>query len=161
MSDPKTILSTAAGVRSECNLPDTIKDAMLTPHLASAKIEMQRLLNAGLVEGDGDVYSEILAEADTEIRSIICTKAENLLAFAYALPFLNIETSGRGIVSVKGWDASRSELMSQGQVEQLVEKVREQAMNLLSPYLSTVDDDTTDDQDQPIVRAGGIDMIAI
>jgi hypothetical protein len=110
-----------------------------------------------------DQYADILKESATEARSIECTKAECLLAFGYAIPFLNIETSGRGIVSSKGWDQSRSELMSQSQVDQLVEKVREQAMNLLSPYLPEIDDTTDEDDEQEnvILQAGGISMIAI
>jgi hypothetical protein len=159
----KTILSTAAGVRSECNLPASVSDTMLAPHVISAQIEMKRLLNT---EANGDVvaidqYAAVLAESGTEERSILCTKAENLLAFAYAIPFLNIETSGRGIVSSKGWDGSRSELMSQGQIEQMVANLREQVMNLLSPYLPVEDDDTTDDEELPILNAGGMTMIAI
>jgi hypothetical protein len=157
MDDPKTILATAAGVRSECNLPTTITDTMLAAHIISANIELKRLLDAG----EEEVYADVLAESETEQRSIHCTKAENLLAFAYAIPFLNIETSGRGLVSAKGWDGSRSELMSQGQVDQLVDKVREQAMNLLIPYLPVEDDDTTDEEKTPILQAGGMTLIAI
>lgn len=136
---------------------------MLAPHVISAQIEMKRLLNteAGEETEAVDQYAAVLVESATLPRSIICTKAENLLAFAYAIPFLNIETSGRGIVSSKGWDGSRSELMSQGQIEQMVANFREQVMNLLSPYLPVEDDDTTDEEELPILSTGGMTMIAI
>jgi hypothetical protein len=174
-------LSSESSVRSECNLPTTVKDDMLSPHIISAAIEVRRLL------GD-DLYDEILAEAFTDelpqsdpnidlnngagtldlndastdkVRAVDCCKAENILAFAYALPYLNIETSGRGIVRAKGWDSSRSELMSVGEIRTMVTDLREQAMNLLNPYLPVEDNDLTDEEEMPILTAGGMTFISI
>ena len=152
-----TTLSTYANVKAECNLPETIKDVMINPHIESAAIEIRRLLG-------NDLYEVIRAEDAAEQRRIECVKGESILAFAYAVPFLNIETSGRGIVSAKGWDSNRSELMSVNESEKLVANLREQAMNLLSAHIPKPVDNAMTKEDESIpldVQAGGITFIGI
>lgn len=141
-------------LRSECNLPLTIADEQLEPHLRSAGIELRRLLTP-------DIYQEVLEEDDEDQRRIDCKKAEAICAFSYALPFLNIETAGSGIVVVKGWDDSRSELMRQGELNELINRLRTQVLNLLNPYLPVEDDDTEDDDENPMFSAGGLSFVAV
>lgn len=147
-------LATYKTVQSEANLPAGISEAVLQPHVNSASIELRKLFGASL-------YQTIVDEDDDMQRRIECVKGESLLAFAYALPFLNIDTSGKGIVSAKGWDSNRSELMSVEQTQELAALVRAQAMDLVTSYAPAIDDDTEDDDDLPIVQAGGMSFTAI
>lgn len=151
-------LAEISDVRKENNLPaeDVIPDGKLEAHLISAGIEVRRLLGE-------EVYETLLEEeSETDEQKLLeCKKAEAILAMAYAVPALNIETSGSGIVTVKGWDETRSELMSQRELDQMITRLRDTAMLLLSPYLLKVDDDTDDEDEQPIVQAGGVTFIAI
>lgn len=140
-------------MRSEGNLPSSSKiaDTILQTFLDTAVIEMKRLLT--LI-----VYTAITAEASTVQRRVDCTKAEALLAFAHAIPSLNIETSGTGIVSTKGWDQSRSELLSITECERLSDLYRSKAMMLIGPWLPVVEaGDDGDDQ----VSVGTIAMVAV
>lgn len=147
-------LATHTTVRSEANLPASITEATLQPHINSASIELRKLFGA-------ELYEEILGEEEDAQRRVECVKGESLLAFAYALPFLNIETAGKGIVTAKGWDANRSELMSVGQTQELASLVRAQAMDLLTPHAPPIDDDTDDDDEEPIITAGGMGFTAV
>lgn len=140
-------------MRSEGNLPSatTITDEKLKTFLDTAVIEMRRLLTS-------DVYTEVLTDDSTTQRRVDCTKAEALLAFAHAIPALNIETSGSGIVTTKGWDQSRSEVLSINEVERLSGLYRSKAMMLLGPYLPVVAaGDTGDDA----VSVGTLAMVAV
>lgn len=146
-------LATIANVRSEGNLPSSSKiaDAILQTFLDTAVIEMKRLLTS-------DVYTAVVAEASTVQRKIDCTKAEAILAFAHAIPSLNVETSGTGIVSVKGWDQSRSEVLSVTESERLSDLYRSKAMMLIGPWLPVVE---AGDDDDDQVSVGTIAMVAV
>jgi hypothetical protein len=148
-------LASHSTVLSECNLPITVLEATLKAHVESASIEVRKLFSE-------DVYTEIYEEDEAEQRRIECVKGESLLAFSYALPYLNIATSGKGIVSATGWDGNRSELMSVKQTQELAALVRAQAMELLLQYVpaADVDEDGTDDNSY-YLNAGGFDFVAI
>ena len=122
------MLTNPAQVRGEGNLPDTIVDDKLDPHIAKAMIEVRKILTP-------DVYTEIEGKPDNDQGRTECSIAEANLALVYAIPSLNIETQGSGIVRSKGWDQSRSDLLSQNEINALCDRYREIAMNLLSPYI--------------------------
>jgi hypothetical protein len=136
-----------ASIREEGNLPDStvLPDAKLTPHLVSASIELSRLITS-------TVYTATIALAGTAQQKIDLKKAEALLALSYAIIPLNIETSGTGIVRSKGFDASRSELLSQSEAQALAEEFRERAMKLVSPYFPEPEDE--EDGDAGILNVG-------
>jgi len=122
------MLTSINQIRLEGNLPDTVKDEILAPHLTKAEIEMKNILSP-------EVYAKIAAlESDSE-DYITCAIAEANLALSYAVPSLNMETQGSGIVRTKGWDESRSELLSQQEVEKLQKHYRDVAMDFLKFYL--------------------------
>jgi len=121
------MLTSINQIKLEGNLPDTVKDEILAPHLTKAEIEMKMILSS-------DVYAKVGSlEADND-DYITCSIAEANLALSYAIPSLNIETQGSGIVHSKGWDESRSELLSQTEVEKLQKYYRQVAMDLLKFY---------------------------
>lgn len=145
------MLASINQIKLEGNLPDTVKDEILAPHLTKAEIEMKTILspgvyaNLGTLEADNDDY-------------ITCSIAEANLALSYAIPSLNIETQGSGIVHSKGWDESRSELLSQSEVEKLQKYYREVAMDLLESYIPQ-----NDAADKPVdgIRGANYKLSAI
>ena len=147
-------LATLANVRSEGNLPNapTTPDAKIQPALDLAVIEMGRLLTLA-------VYVAIVADTGSQ-RKTDCTKAEAILAFAHAIPSLNVETAGAGIVTSKGWDQSRSTVLSVNETKSLVQVFRQKALMLLSPYMSVPADDEYGD-DSGYRSFGSLSMAAV
>lgn len=127
-------------IRDEGNLPETIRDGKLVPHLAKATIEMKKILTAA-------VYDEKVADTDSDDFETLAI-AEANLALSYAVTSLNIETHGTGIVRSRGFDESRSDLLSQSEVERLREYYRNIAMDLIVPFIpqpeSTEEDPSTE-----------------
>ena len=123
-------------IKLEGNLPDTVKDEILVPHLTKAELEMKIILSP-------DVYAKVGALEPESDDYITCSIAEANLALSYAIPSLNIETQGSGIVHSKGWDESRSELLSQSEVEKLQKYYRGVAMDLLKFFIPVNDQAST------------------
>lgn len=139
------MLTSINQIKLEGNLPDTVKDEILAPHLTKAEIEMKNILSP-------DLYARIAAlESDNE-DYITCAIAEANLALSYSIPSLNIETQGSGIVHSKGWDESRSELLSQQEVEKLQKYYRDVAMDFLKFYIHV-----SESADKPIDEVRGAD----
>ena len=115
-------------MRAEGNLPSTVEDVRLQPHMDKAVIELRRLLTS-------DIYNELEARAADDEERRVCGIAEANLAMSYAVTSLNVETHGSGIVRSKGFDESRSELLSQKEVEQLRTYYKNIAMELLEPFI--------------------------
>lgn len=126
------MLTNPSQVKTEGNLPDSIDDEKLDPHIQKAVIEMKKIITV-------EKYIEIDGKDEQDEDYITCSIAEANLALSYAIPVLNIETQGSGIVRTKGWDQSRSDLLSQSEVDKLVERFRQIAMDLLLPFIPQVE----------------------
>lgn len=146
------MLTTLAQVKQEGNLPASIEDAVLETHLAKAAIEVKKILTE-------DKYNYIAGLGEEDDAHIACSLAEANLTLAYAIPSLNIETAGTGIVRSKGWDQSRSDLLSQGEVDRLIERYRNTAMDLLGPYIPQVE--STEDDPADEVKGSNYYMAAL
>ena len=152
------MLCTLAQIRSEGNLPASIKDEKLTPHAESASISVRKLLTDAIynaIKTDNDpIKNRPFAE---------CSKAEALIALSYAVYSLNIETQGTGILQSKGWDQSRSSVLSQSELLQLSDKFFERGSDLLLPYMpkDETEDAEPEDNNNIINLGGGGAMIAI
>jgi flagellar biosynthesis component FlhA len=144
---------------NEGNLGSKTSEKILTPHLFSAELELRKAITTEKY----DEYLEYKTSEDAEEKQVHATlkKAEINLALSYAVHALNIETQGSGIVRSKGWDQSRSDLLSRNEVKDLSEHFREIAMRLIQPYLpedsTTVNEDDTPDD----IDTGSIMMSAI
>lgn len=130
------VLATVELVRAEGNLPESLAAEKLQPHLDSASIRMRRLLSASKYnrclkwkKGDEE------ATPDQLIILNDITKAEAILTVGVALPVLNIDTMGEGIVSSKGFDQSKSQLLSQTELAALAKVFEDKAMMILEPHL--------------------------
>lgn len=121
------MVTTHSQIRQEGNLPDTVGNSLLDPHIKKAEIEIRKIITSA-------VYDTIEADengSDYELLQL----AEANLSLSYAVTSLNIETHGSGIVQAKGWDESRSDLLSQTEIELLREYYRDVAMELLKPII--------------------------
>ena len=127
-------------VRKEGNLPNEghISKEKIEVHIETASIELKELL------GETE-YSNYESAASDEAERKVLSKAEALLTLYYAVPVMNIETQGTGIVRSKGWDESRSEMISWNEAKSLAEMFRDRAMKLIQPYLPEKDNPQSDD----------------
>lgn len=115
-------------VRLEGNLPDTVEDCILNPLITKAVNDMKKIITAAK-------YAEIAALEDDHEDKVICAIAEANLTLYYAIPVLNIETHGTGIVTSKGWGKSKSDVASQNDIEKQKKHFKNTAMSLLKPYI--------------------------
>lgn len=152
-------IATPETVRDNGNLPSTVTDAILNPQIAKASIEVKELLGATL-------YAEIVAEASSERKTNVQI-AESLMALSFAVFALNIETQGTGIVRSKGWDQSRSELLSQNECQALSDRWKGEATKILSAYIpnanADADEETADAalERSPVLDLGHMSMGAL
>ena len=143
---------------NEGNLGKEIDENKLIPHIESAEIEIRKLIGDTLYDKLQDYQN---SDVDSELRTYkIIVKAESILALSYAVHSLNIETQGNGLVGTKGWDQSRSELLSRNEINDLSSHFRTIAMDLLEPYLlqSEIPDDNdyTNDFDSGEMYLGAL-----
>lgn len=126
------------------NLGKELDGDILVPHLLWAEMEMKRKLTDkvyALIEGykaESDVTKKRQADE--------CAMAEAYLTLSSAIHSLNIETQGNGVVSVKGWGDTRSELASRATIKDLAQHWYDKAMSLISPYIpaSEISEDDED-----------------
>jgi len=140
---------------NEGNLGTQINSEQIYPHVITAEIELKRLL------GDNyNIYSGYENSTNDNEKLIYeeIQKAAYNLALSYAVHALNIETQGSGIIRSKGFDVSRSELLSREEIKDLSEHFRSIAMKLLEPYLPRLVNDE-DIQDQ--INLSNLDMSVI
>ncbi len=127
-------------VRKEGNLPsaEMIEQSKIDTHIDSASIEVKSLLG-------NDSYSSYEEKSLDDSDRKVLSKAEALLTLYYSIPVMNIETQGTGIVRSKGWDESRSEMISWNEASQLAEMFRDRAMKLIQPFLPQSENPQSDD----------------
>lgn len=139
-------------IRLEGNLPDSLEDGILNPLIAKAVNKMKKLITAGK-------YAEIEAMEDDHEDKVICAIAEANLTLYYAMPVLNIETHGTGMVKTKGWGQSKSDTLSLDDIKKLQEHYKNTAMSLLKPYVPKTG--STDDDSEDEVRGVNYRIMAI
>jgi hypothetical protein len=131
-------------LKLEANLGKQTDPAILEPHIESAEIELRKILGNEkylLIEG----YQLSTVESEKKILLEV-KKGAVYLAMAYAVHSLNIETQGNGIVKIKGWDQSRSELLTGHEVKEMSDYFRSTAIIFLQPYIqSNSDSDNSGD----------------
>lgn len=126
----------------EANLGKQVDPLILAPHIESAEIELKKILGA-------EVYSRIeryqASGSVSELGIFSEVKKGGIyLAMSYAVHSLNIETQGSGFVKAKGWNQSRSELLSKEEVIEMSSYFRTTAMLFLQPYIVNNDDGDKD-----------------
>ena len=104
-------LATAATIADATGINvDFISDS----RIEAASREMKRRIDLAVYEGS---YEEIEARAASDEAQKILIDGESLLAFHYALPFMNLYvTESGGIVRSSGPQEDRRDLMSQNEL---------------------------------------------
>ncbi len=143
-------LASYTDVQSECNLAQVL-EAQLTPHIASAELEIQTILGSTRWTAVATPSSPYAAADKAALK-----KAEALLAGAIALPLLNTATGGAGIFAsqVTGGGGMATSYISEGQAQQRAAGLRARALSILAPYLPGLDS-VADAEDNP---TGGVDL---
>jgi len=149
-------INSIEAVINEGNLGSEITSEQITPHIKMAEIELKRLLGNKYV-----TYASYENSSDETTKAIYeeIQKAAYNLALSYAVHTLNIETQGTGIIRSKGFDVSRSDLLSREEVKDLSEHFRNVAMRLLEPYLPQPELNEEEVQDN--LNLGTMDISAI
>ena len=129
-------------LRNEANLGRQTDPLILIPHIESAEIELKKVLGSFRF----DEVEKMRDSPDTEERRVFneVKKGAVYLAMSYAVGSLNTETQGNGILKIKGWDESRSELMSQSEIADLRKYLRDTAMLFIEPHIEKPDDGSFD-----------------
>lgn len=123
----------AEDLMNEANLGRQTDPAILAPHIDSASVELKRILGEEKFL-QIESYQSSSIETEQKILSEV-RKGAVYLAMSYAVHSINIETQGSGIVNVKGWNKSSSELLSRDEINDLSRYFRETAMLFLQPYI--------------------------
>lgn len=138
-------------LRSEANLGRQTDPALLLPHIESAEIELAKILGSercGVIERMRDSLNAEERRIFGEVK-----KGAVYLAMSYAVNSLNMETQGNGMVKIKGWDQSRSELMTPAEIADMRKYLRDTAMLFIEPHIEKPDNGS--------IETGGFRMEAL
>lgn len=147
-------LTTTAQIITEGGLPSEISTAKLTGHLVKAEKRFRELL--------GDTLYETIEDETTETRKVHCAMAEANMALYYAIPVLGLKigTAG-GFMLSTGFAENRQTLVDAKGLQDIADRFKQIAMDLLSPYLPEVDIDEDTEADDILDVGGGLSFIAL
>jgi hypothetical protein len=145
------VFTTPELVKKEGNVPLTLDDSKILPHIYKASSEIKRLIGKELY---GVIYSYSTTGAGSDEYEMFADLqiAETNLALAYFIPSLNMQTSGEGIMLSKGWDQTRIEFYSHTELKLLADNYKRTAydiINLYIPVQPAKDDEDDDDLNIP------------
>jgi hypothetical protein len=148
---------TLSEIISEGNLSPSISADIIDPHIETAELELIHLIG-------NDVYTLIKSyENDVDDSKVMqfrdVKKGFLNLVLSYAVHSLNIDTAGNGLIRSKGWDSTRSELLSRSEIENLSEHFRSIALKFLQPYI--INEVGTEDDPADEVNTGEFYLGAI
>lgn len=132
-------LTNAGQVRSEGNLAADTPETKLAPHIHHAETKLREVIGSTL-------YDTVAGETTSgaQDRRGRLERAEACFALAFAIPVLNIRanpTEG-GLVSSIGFAETKNSLLTQDEIDKLVERFENRAMALVSEYIE-IDETST------------------
>ncbi len=142
--------ATIDSVRTLGNLAKVGEDK-IDPHFFTAQIDVVKFITE-------ERYEEILGLVDTDDYKKIQT-AESYFVLSYLIPVINTSSTGNGIVKATGTGDGRAEMLSENDVDRIVERYRDTGEKILaefSPVIDVNEDDANDRVSTPDVK-----MIAI
>jgi hypothetical protein len=143
-----TYLATADKIKSAGNLKLKTDD-LITLWLPAAQLDVVKLIGQAK-------YDELAALEDTDINKKIAALGEANFCLAYMMPGLNNATSGNGITKSSGVGDGKIELLSENDIESKVNKHRNEAVRLLSGFVTKADPDS--ENNPMVLNAGSIKM---
>lgn len=123
------ITITTAEFKENVNLDKLKKDELINSHMFAVDLKLQGITQP-------DVYESVNEETADEPVVKAFKLAFSYLLYMEILPFLNVNTAGSGIVSSTGIDQSRTELISQTELERRQNSAELKAYELLYTYLN-------------------------
>jgi hypothetical protein len=104
-------------------------------------------------------YDTYFAKGDTDDDFLRIRTAEARYVLCYLIPAVNVSTSGDGITKEQGFGDSRRVVMSEADINLMVDRQRELADKILTPYARLIDLD--EDEDNDVIKVPNIGMAAI
>ena len=129
-----------------------VAEEKFSPHFFTAQIDVVKAITK-------EKYEEVLAEVDTDDYKKIQT-AEGYLVLSYAIPFINISSSGDGITKATGYNDSRREILNERDIETIVDRCRDNAEKILQEFRPALID-SDEDENNDYVSTADVKMIAI
>lgn len=142
--------ATIDSVRTLGNITQ-VDEEKITPHLFTAQIDVTKSITK-------EKYEEVLAEVDTDDYKKV-QQAESYFVLSYLIPVINISSTGNGIVKSTGTGEGRTEMLSENDVETIIQRYRDNAEKLLQEFIPEVDYDEDDNNDR--VSTPNVKMIAV
>lgn len=123
-------------VKSAGNIPVSINDSIILPHINNAAALIQQLITP-------ELYSLYLTYGgpDVVIASQVIynnvQSAETFLALSFFIPSLNLQLAGEngGILKGKGWDMTRIDFYSHSDLKILSDEYKARAMDIIKKYI--------------------------
>jgi hypothetical protein len=130
------IFTTPLLVREVGNIPASVDESKITPHINAAVVEIKRLITP-------ELYNQILnynnpgVEDDNQDKFIDLQTAETNLALGYFIPSLNMQLAGEngGILKGKGWDMTRIDFYSLKELKILSDNYKNVAYSIIKKYI--------------------------
>lgn len=123
------ITITTADFKQNVNLDKLKKEELITSHMFAVDLKIQGITRQ-------DIYNAVNEETAPEPVIKAFKLALSYLLYMEIMPFLNVNTAGSGIVSSTGIDQSRTELISQAELERRQDAAELKAYELLVDYLN-------------------------
>jgi hypothetical protein len=117
------------------NLSDLVKNQRVIDLFGAHEGEIEVWLEKYTVDTDYTAVTADGGDSDT-IRAAAFSAGYCLHSLAVALPFLNINTAGKGLIKTTGIDANATELLSGSEINKLQDQFNYQALDNLRVYLN-------------------------
>lgn len=129
-----------------------VDEAKIEPHFFTAQIDVVKFITK-------EKYEEILGlgEEDDDYKKILT--AESYFVLSYLIPVINVSSTGQGIVKATGTGDGRAEMLSENDVDRIVERYRDTAETLLQEFSPKLDADEDGANDR--VSTPNVKMIAV
>jgi len=98
-----------------------------------------------------DKYAELFAAAADDDDRLNVQAGEAYFVLCYLIPAIAKKSTGDGIIKATGFGDSRSETVSEFDVNQIIDRYRSTAVKMLKPYAQVIDTDEDENPDQVIV----------
>lgn len=124
-------------IKSAGNIPVSINDSIILPHINNAMILIQQAITPELYSIYLTYNSTGALIADQIIYNDIQT-AETFLALSFFISSLNLQLAGEngGILKGKGWDMTRIDFYSHTDIKILAADYKSRAVEIIKKYIS-------------------------
>jgi hypothetical protein len=148
---PEQFLSNNALVKSLGNIQQT-DESKINPHYTAAKDDVVDIIGK-------EKYDELVAADADDTDMMRVARAESYFVLSYCLPSLNLSSSGDGLKKATGFGDSRSENLSESEIQLIIERLRNSAERILSRY--RLKKDTDEDGKADILTTAHVKFVGL